>query len=52
MLSTLAYLDPGSSSLLLQAIVGGGAGVLVFGKYLWQTVRETVFARSSSNSSK
>ncbi len=35
----LAYFDPGSGSLLLQLLVGGGAGILVFGKLLWQAVR-------------
>ena len=29
-LSTLAYLDPGTGSMLLQAIVGGSAGLFVF----------------------
>lgn len=32
-----AYLDPGSGSLLLQALVGGSAGAIVFARYLWQT---------------
>lgn len=32
--SLLAYFDPGSGSLVLQAIVGGSAGLLVFGRYL------------------
>lgn len=35
MFAVLAYFDPGSGSLLLQAIVGGSAGLLAFGKYLW-----------------
>ncbi len=35
---TLAYFDPGSASLLMQALVGGSAGVIVFGRYLWMTV--------------
>lgn len=34
----LAYFDPGSGSLILQAIVGGTAGLLVFGKYVWNLV--------------
>lgn len=34
---TLAYFDPGSASLLMQALVGGGAGLVVFGRYLWMT---------------
>lgn len=33
----LAYIDPGLGSMLLQAIVGGTAGMAVFGRYLWQT---------------
>ena len=32
----LAYFDPGSGSMLLQAIVGGTAGLLVFARYLWE----------------
>jgi hypothetical protein len=31
----LAYFDPGSGSLLMQTLVGGAAGLLVFAKYLW-----------------
>lgn len=34
----LAYFDPGSGSLVLQALVGGAAGLLVFAKYLWDTM--------------
>ena len=33
----LAYFDPGSGSLLLQAIVGGTAGLFVFARYLWES---------------
>jgi hypothetical protein len=33
-ISLLAYFDPGSGSLVLQAIVGGSAGMLVFCRYL------------------
>ncbi len=32
----LGYFDPGSGSLLLQVIMGGTAGLLVFAKYLWE----------------
>lgn len=35
---TLAYFDPGSASLLMQALVGGGAGLIVFGRYVWMTL--------------
>jgi len=36
-LSIIAYIDPGVGSLLMQALVGGSAGLFVFGKYLWRT---------------
>lgn len=35
----VAYLDPGTGSMLLQAIVGGSAGLLVFVRHLWRTFR-------------
>jgi hypothetical protein len=35
MTAILAYFDPGSGSLLMQAILGGTAGLVVFGKYIW-----------------
>ncbi|MBI3862470.1 MAG: hypothetical protein HY290_11300 [Planctomycetia bacterium] len=38
MTTILAYFDPGSGSLLVQAVVGGTAGLLVFGKYMWETL--------------
>lgn len=34
----LGYFDPGTGSMLLQMLLGGGAGVVVFGKYLWDTI--------------
>ena len=33
----LGYFDPGPGSLLVQALAGGTAGLLVFGRYLWDT---------------
>jgi hypothetical protein len=33
----LCYFDPGSGSMLLQALLGGGAGLVVFVKYLWES---------------
>jgi len=33
----LAYFDPGSGSLLMQVLVGGGAGLIVLAKYLWNS---------------
>lgn len=35
MISLLAYFDPSTGSLLLQALVGGFGGVVVLGRYLW-----------------
>lgn len=34
----LGYFDPGSGSLVLQALIGGGAGLVVFGNYVWKLV--------------
>ncbi len=39
MCSLLAYLDAGSGSILLQALMGGFAGVVVLSKIVWQHVR-------------
>lgn len=36
---TLAYLDPGTGSMLLQAIVGGSAGIFVLVRHFWRVVR-------------
>jgi hypothetical protein len=38
MIVILAYFDPGAGSLLVQALAGGTAGLLVFGKYVWDAV--------------
>lgn len=35
----LAYLDPGTGSMLLQAIVGGSAGLMVLIRHFWRTAR-------------
>ncbi len=40
----LAYFDPGSGSLLMQTLVGGAAGLIVFAKYLWDAA-PSLFAR-------
>lgn len=37
MSSLLAYFDPGPGSLVMQVLVGGTAGLIVFGKYLWNS---------------
>ena len=38
MMSTLAYLDPGSSSAILQLIAGGLAAVAVSAKLFWHRI--------------
>lgn len=48
-----AYLDPGSGSLILQALVGGFSGIVVLGRYLWnqfmvQKTAQTALPASSS----
>ena len=35
----LAYLDPGSGSLLLQGLVGGVASAVVIGKVYWRRAK-------------
>ena len=34
-----AYLDPGTGSMLVQLLVGGIAGVVVFVKFRWGSIR-------------
>jgi hypothetical protein len=38
MRATLAYLDPGSSSMLLQLIAGGAAAAAVAAKMFWHRI--------------
>ena len=35
----LAYIDPGAGSLILQALAGGVAGLMVAGKLYWGRVK-------------
>ena len=42
MRTVFAYIDPGSGSLLLQALAGGVAGVAVVGKLYWQRLRRVL----------
>jgi hypothetical protein len=37
-----AYLDPGTGSMLLQAILGGIAGVVIAGKLYWGKIRDWI----------
>lgn len=39
MTSLLAYLDPGSGSLLLQGLIGGIASAIVIGKVYWKRAK-------------
>jgi hypothetical protein len=48
----IAYFDPGAGSLLVQALVGGTAGLLVFAKYLWESAPTLLRARKSRDQSK
>jgi hypothetical protein len=44
----LAYLDPGTGSLLLQAIVGGAAAAAVTAKLYWRRITR-VFRRDAED---
>lgn len=44
-MSVLGYFDPGNGSLLMQALVGGAAGLLVAGRYLWESWTQKLTAR-------
>ena len=45
----LAYLDPGAGSMILQALAGGTAGVIVFGKLYWGRIKRVLrFGRDDS----
>ena len=44
---TLAYLDPGSGSMLLQLVVGGAAAVAVGAKLWWRRVTSVFRVRKS-----
>ena len=48
----IAYFDPGSGSLLLQAIVGGTAGLVVLAKYLWEAAPLILRGRNGTNDRK
>lgn len=47
----LGYFDPGAGSLVLQALIGGTAGLLVFAKYLWAAVPSLFQSRKPPDSS-
>ena len=35
-----AYLDPGTGSMILQALIGGVAGALVVGRLYWSKIKD------------
>ena len=41
-----AYLDPGTGSMILQALLGGAAGVAIAGKLYWRRLLVMVGLRS------
>lgn len=45
-----AYLDPGTGAFLLQALLGGVAGILVVGRLYWAKIKG-FFRRSPDKSS-
>jgi hypothetical protein len=47
----IAYFDPGSGSMLMQAIVGGTAGLIVFARYLWEAAPTILRARHTKRNS-
>jgi hypothetical protein len=48
-ITILAYFDPGPGSLLLQVLVGGAAGLVVFGKYVWDSAIQVLRKRRRSS---
>lgn len=44
-MSLLAYLDPGSGSILLQALLGGVAAVAITGKLWWARLLQILHIR-------
>jgi hypothetical protein len=48
MSALLAYFDPGSGSLLLQVLVGGSAGLIVFARYLWESAPSFLRSRNAA----
>ena len=51
MTTLFAYVDAGSGSLLLQALMGGFAGVVVFSRIAWQSLLPRLGLRSNSEAS-
>jgi hypothetical protein len=49
MASILAYLDPGSGSMILQMIAGGTAAVAVTGKLYWRRLLKLLRIRKDDD---
>ena len=47
----MAYIDPGTGSMLIQSLLAAVAAGLVFGRSLWHRVKE-VFGRSRKKAEK
>jgi hypothetical protein len=43
----LAYLDPGTGSMLLQALIGGGMAAAYFLRRHWQALRARIRGRAA-----
>ena len=49
LVALLAYIDPGAGSMILQALAGGVAGLLVMGRLYWGRVKRAFrFGRTDS----
>ena len=46
-----AYIDPGTGSVILQAILGGVAGIFLFGRLYWTKIKHSFRKRSTEQSS-
>lgn len=49
MMSIFAYLDAGTGSILLQALMGGFAGLMVVSKLAWQSILKRRGDQESAN---
>jgi hypothetical protein len=47
--SVLGYLDPGSGSMILQAVVGGAAAAAVVGKLYWRRFLQILRIRKKND---
>lgn len=45
-----AYLDPGTGSMVLQIILGGIAGLALFGRIFWRKLRAALFNKNRNPS--